>query len=225
MGEAAKTPALDLEKLYQNRFDDAEKLRKARVWRVVVSQFLQRWVPRDAAVLDLGCGYGEFLNHVQCARRIGVDFNADAQRHLDPGIEFHRADVTDLRFLSDATVDVVFTSNLLEHLDDKAHVERLIREAHRVLKPGGHFIALGPNMRALHGSYWDFWDHSVAITDKSLCEVLAYLDFDVVNCIPRFLPYTTQSSLPQAPWLVALYLKFPPAWRILGGQFLIRARR
>jgi hypothetical protein len=43
--------------------------------------------------------------------------------------------------------------------------------------------------------------------------------------IPRFLPYTTKSRLPQAPWLVSLYLRFPLVWRILGKQTLVVASK
>jgi hypothetical protein len=39
----------------------------------------------------------------------------------------------------------------------------------------------------------------------------------------RFLPYTTRSALPQASWLIRLYLKIPLAWLLFGRQFLLRA--
>ena len=41
------------------------------------------------------------------------------------------------------TLDVVFTSNFLEHLPDKASVERTVAEAQRCLKNGGLLICLG----------------------------------------------------------------------------------
>lgn len=114
---------------------------------------------------------------------------------------------------------------MMEHLRGKHDVERLLIEVRRVLIPGGHFIALGPNMRFLPGRYWDFWDHVVPITDKSLLEILTYLDFHIIDCHPKFLPYTTQSRYPRAPALVRLYLKMPLAWKIIGRQFLIRGRK
>lgn len=43
--------------------------------------------------------------------------------------------------------------------------------------------------------------------------------------IPRFLPYTTKSRLPQAPWLIRLYLRVPLAWWLLGKQALVVAER
>lgn len=222
----AEFPArVNVEKLYRHRFSADAKRSKEKVWRIVVSQFFQRWIAPSDTVLDLGCGYGEFLNNVVCDRRIGVDFNPDSVAHLDRAIEFHRGDVTQLDFLGDNSVDVVFTSNMLEHLRGKAEVERLVSEAWRVLAPGGHFIAMGPNMRYLHGRYWDFWDHNVAITDESLVELLAYSDFQIADCHPRFLPYTTRSGYPKAPALVGLYLRTPLAWRVMGKQFLVRAQK
>jgi dolichol-phosphate mannosyltransferase len=222
------TPAatiLDVNKLYQHRFPALVKQQKERVWKVMVSRFFQPWIPTTDIIVDLGCGYGEFLNHIQGGRRIGVDFNSDAPGHLSAGIEFHQGDVTDLQFLDDDSVDTIFTSNMLEHLESKAHVERLVIEAYRVLKPDGQFIAMGPNMRFLPGLYWDFWDHIVAITDRSLVELLEYTGFTIERVYPKFLPYTTQSKYPQNAFLVGLYLKFPPAWSVLGKQFLIRARK
>jgi dolichol-phosphate mannosyltransferase len=232
-GTARETPrefveavtGADVQRIYRHRFSEADRKAKAEIWRVVVEAGLQRWIPANATVLDIGCGYGEFLNHVRCARRIGVDLNPDSRAALAKEIEFHVGDVRDLGFLPDASVDVAFTSNLLEHLPSKKDVEALLSEARRVLKPGGHVIALGPNLRFLPGDYWDFWDHLTPITDRSLVEVLENLGFQPTDCIPRWLPYTTRSALPQATFLVRLYLAVPFAWRFLGGQFLIRARK
>jgi dolichol-phosphate mannosyltransferase len=222
---AGKTAADVVRTIYDRRFDDASRDRKAQVWRVIVEHHLQRWVRPSDTVLDVGSGFGEFLNHVKCTRRIGVDLNPDSKNHLEPGIEFHQADATRLSMIADESVDVVFSSNFMEHLPDKGAVEGMIDEVFRILRRGGHFIALGPNVRVLPGDYWDFWDHHVAISDRSLTELLETRGFQVTDAVPRFLPYTTRSSLPQAPWLVRLYLAFPPMWRVLGGQFLIRAEK
>ena len=219
------TTGLDTVRLYNLRFDRASVTRKARLWEVIVRRFFQRWVGPDDVVLDLGCGYGEFINNIRCRRRLAVDLNPDSAGFLDQDVEYHRTSVCDLAFLGDASVDVVFTSNLMEHLPDKPAVVRMLSESCRVLKPGGHFVAMGPNIRLLPGTYWDFWDHIVPISDRSLAEVLTTLGFQVVTCLPRFLPYTTCSSLPQSPWLVRLYLALPMFWPLFGRQFLLRARK
>ena len=184
-------------------------------------------------VLDVACGTGVVA--VTAARRganvRGLDLSPvlleHARRNAQTAgvdIEFSEGDVEALPY-ADASFDVVFTSNLLEHLPSKSDVEELLRDVSRVLKRGGHLIALGPNLRFLPGEYWDFWDHHTGITDRSLVELLSTLDFSVADCIPRFLPYTTRSALPCTPWLVRLYLKLPLAWTFLGKQFLIRAMK
>ena len=215
----------DLQRLYRHRFDEASREAKQRLWKVLVESFFQKYVKPDAAVLDLGCGFGEFLNHVRCDRRVGVDLNPEATRYLAPGIEFHAGDVCKLTMLPEASLDLVFSSNLMEHLPSKEAAEQMLREARRVLKPGGQLLLMGPNLRYLPGEYWDFWDHKLPITDRSLAEVLGSLDFKVVEQRARFLPYTTRSALPQADWLVRLYLQLPFAWIFFGRQFLLRAIR
>jgi SAM-dependent methyltransferase len=215
----------EVQRIYRKRFPDHKLAAKSRTWSVIVRHFLSRWIRPGDTVLDLGCGYGEFLNYVQAARRIGVDINPDSPAHLDQSIEFFQKDVCDLNFLADSSIDLVFTSNLMEHLPGKREVERMVREAWRVLRPGGCFIMMGPNIRMLPGVYWDFWDHIVPISDRSLRELLENVEFEILDLYPRFLPYTTRSWIPKHSALVRLYLNFPPAWKIMGRQFLIRAKK
>lgn len=229
MGASRKNhqPAIggdDLQKLYRQRFGHNLEARSA-LWSVLVRDFFQAWIKRSDTVVDLGCGYGEFLNHVKAARRIGVDLNPDSGNLLEQGIEFYHCRADDLSALEEESVDVVFTSNVLEHLQSKAEVDRTIAEVRRVLKPGGHFIALGPNIRFVAGEYWDFWDHMVPISDRSLIEVLGIHQFKILDTHDRFLPYSTYSPLPQAPFLVQLYLRSRSAWPLFGKQFLIRAQK
>lgn len=212
-------------RIYRRRFPRPGRQAKAAIWKVLVENFFQRWIGPDDVVVDLGCGFGEFLNHLRCGRKIGVDMNPDSAEHLAGNVEFHASDVCDLSFLPDGQAGTVFTSNLMEHLPDKAAVETMLRQARRVLTPGGQFIAMGPNLRCVGGRYWDFWDHHVPITDRSLVEVLDLVGFETVECIPRFLPYTTCSRIPRNPALVRWYLRLPPIWRIFGQQFLVRARK
>ena len=216
---------VDLREIYRARFSAAAREAKERVWKVLVEAYFQQWVRPADTVLDLGCGAGEFLKYLCCGRKIGVDLNPENGQALPSDVEFHAGQASQLGFLAGESVDLVFASNLLEHLADPEEVEKLIEEAWRVLTWGGHLLAMGPNLRFLGGSYWDFWDHRVPITDRSLVEVLGVLGFRVVDCIPRFLPYTTRSAFPQRPWLVRGYLKMPWAWPLLGRQFLIRASK
>ncbi len=211
--------------LYDVRFSSGERDRKAGVWHVLVSRVFQPWIPDGAVVLDLGCGFGEFSNNVIAARRIAVDVSEESRAFLDPEIDFRAGDIGAIPWVADNTVDVVFTSNVLEHLSDRDHVVRAVGEARRVLKPGGVFIAMGPNIRYLAGPYWDFWDHVVPISDRSICELLETMHFEIVDAVPRFLPYTTKGRLPASGSLLALYLRMRVFWPLFGRQFLVRARK
>ncbi len=217
--------SLDLTGVYRRRFPPGERRRRAQVWRVLCRDFFQRYVAPDATVLDLGAGYCEFINHIECGRKVVVDLGEISAEFAGPDVEVHRGSATDLSAIGDAAVDVVFMSNLLEHMTDKDEVVAVILEVARVLKVGGRVVVLQPNIRFAYREYWDFFDHNVPLSDRSLVEVLELGGFEIERVIPRFLPYTTRSSLPQHPVLVALYLRFPPVWRLLGGQALVVARK
>lgn len=215
----------DLAGLYRNRFDDRDLAAKRRLWRVLCRHFFQRYVAKDAVLLDLACGYGEFLHGIDAAEKHGLDLNPGGARHLPPDAHFHLGDARHAPDLPSGVFDVIFCSNFLEHLRGKSEVSRVLAEALRLLKPGGRLLLMGPNVRALPGAYWDFWDHHLPLSERSLGEGLLIAGFALERVIGRFLPYSTKSYLPRAPLLVAGYLHCPPAWRILGRQFFIAARK
>jgi SAM-dependent methyltransferase len=217
---------MDLTQLYRNRFDEADRARKARVWDVLYRRVFGRWVDPEGTVLDVGAGFCEFINAARAKRRIAVDLNPDARQFADSGVELHTVSASHLDFLGNGTVDVVFSSNFLEHLPDKDEVSNVTREILRVLRPGGTLMLMGPNVRLIPGAYWDFFDHHVALSERSLCELLVLNGFEIAHVEGRFLPYTTRSALPQAPWLVALYLMLRPlSSAVLGKQFFVVAKK
>jgi len=209
-----------VERLYQARFSDRELKEKDAVWKEICS-YLQRQIGETDTVLDIGCGFGEFLRHIKAGKKIGVDQNAGVQPFLSEDTELHTSDSFAFRFLDDESVDVCFTSNFFEHLPDKTAMDQVLHAAYRVLKPGGRFIAIQPNILYAKESYWDFYDHHIPLTHRSCEEGFLKAGFVVSKVVPRFLPYTTKSRIPKIPILVRLYLRFPLAWRFLGKQFLI----
>jgi SAM-dependent methyltransferase len=212
----------DLQRIYAQRFAGAAAYRLA-VWRVLLADFFQPFIRPDAAVLDLGCGYGEFINQVRCGRRFAMDLNPEAPQRIAPGVECLLQDCSAPWRLPDHSLDVVFTSNFFEHLPDKAALGRTLDEARRCLKPGGLLIAMGPNIKAVPGAYWDFWDHYLPLTEQSLGEALTNRGYTLRRCHARFLPYTMAGG-PQYPlFFLRAYLHLPLAWRLFGKQFLVVA--
>lgn len=215
----------ELSELYQIRFAQEELPRKNAIWQEICGGFLQRFVKPSDTVVDVACGYGEFLNNIHAGEKIAVDLNPDARKFLQGNVEFHHCAATVLGNVVRGRADAVFTSNFLEHLPDKPTLDVFLDQVLQALKPGGRYLILGPNLRYLPGEYWDFYDHHLGLTHLSLSEALKLRGFEVEVCIDRFLPYTTQGALPTHPLLVRAYLKMPFAWRFLGKQFFIVARK
>lgn len=184
--------------------------------------FFPKTGPQNSAVLDLGCGYGEFINQVRAQKKFGMDMNPDSPKFLAPGVEFLAQDCSQPWPLENGALDVVFTSNFFEHLPDKAALGRTLDEIRRCLKPGGgRLIAMGPNIKRTGGAYWDFWDHYLPLTEQSLGEDLENRGFQIKKRTPSFLPYTMAGKKPAPAFLGKSYLKLPIAWPFFGQQFLV----
>jgi len=214
----------DLDVEYRRRFARVAAYRES-VWRILVADCFQRYVDPDGVVLDLGSGWGEFIRNVRAARRVAMDLNPEMPGRVGPGVEAILHDCSQPWPLADDSLDTVFTSNFFEHLPDKDALRRTVREACRCLKPGGRLVCMGPNIDVVQGAYWHFWDHFLPLTDASLGELLGLTGFAVERSVRRFLPYTMSQGFRPPPFLVRLYLRCPPAWRVLGKQFLVVARK
>jgi SAM-dependent methyltransferase len=198
----------------------ADPRRKA-LWRALWRYHFRWFVDPQDCVLDLGSGYGEFINEVIARRRIAVDSWADFPRFLAPGIEAVVGCVTELGFLDDGTVDFAFASNLFEHLrqEDLAAVLEALRWK---LAPAGTLTILQPNYRFAYREYFDDYTHIAVYSHISLCDFLIANNYEILDAKPRFLPLTIKSRLPVSPLLIRAYLASP--FKPGGKQMLIRAR-
>jgi ubiquinone/menaquinone biosynthesis C-methylase UbiE len=218
-------PWLNVESLYENRFGGSKLKGRKALWQVLCQNFFQNYIPKDSAVLDIGAGYCEFINNIDCAQKYAIDLNKNTVQFADPNVKVFICPSEDMSPISDESIDIVFMSNFLEHLESRKQILQTLEEALRVLKPAGSILILMPNIRYLYKEYWDFLDHRIPLSDKSVIEALLITGFKIKQSISKFLPYTTKSKFPQLPFLVRLYLKMPLAWKIFGKQAFIVARK
>ena len=211
-----------LPELYNARFDEREATAKDTIWREIV-RFLTRYIDPAAPVMDLACDRGHFIRHVTASERWATDIR-DMRSALPADIRFVQSSGLDLAaVVPNGYFGTVFMSNYLEHLDSSDAVIDQLRVARQLLRPGGRVIVLQPNIRLVGPRYWDFIDHKVALTERSLLEAAELAELLPVELITRFLPYSTKGRLPADPRLVRAYLAFRPAWRLMGRQTLLVA--
>ena len=138
-----------------------------------LEELYRRWVLRDhvrfvaralqdveaGVILDIGCGGGLFpgMLRERGYRAVGLDVSVQAaalawKRHGVPAVagELGRCPI------APETCAAVTMFHVLEHLD---HPECYLREAHRLLRPGGRLIVQVPNAAswqfALLGAAWN----------------------------------------------------------------------
>jgi SAM-dependent methyltransferase len=109
-------------------------------WLYHRDQFLDLLPPPGRRTLDVGCGEGRLSRDLKALGHavVAVDGSPTmvaAAREADPAIEVHLADAASLP-LPDGYADLVVAFMSLQDVADAAEA---IREAHRVLVPGGHF--------------------------------------------------------------------------------------
>lgn len=213
-----------LQKEYVLRFSHIRRYRQ-QVWKILCADYFNRYISPNSSVLDLGSGWGEFINNINAAKKYAMDLNPDSETHLSPEVFFLQQDCSDTWELPNESLDVVFSSNFLEHLPDKSYIERTIAESNRCLRNDGQIILMGPNIKYINGAYWDFWDHFIPLTEQSISEALNLQGFEIITKLPRFLPYSMSTGRTPPLIFLKLYLQLSWIWPVFGKQFLVIAQK
>lgn len=167
---------------------DTDAIRRGGVF---LHHLVRRHFPanRQAAILDLGCGYGSLIYHAREAGYVnvaGVDRSpqqvAEAQRLGIEGVV--EGDILDyLASTADGSQDVVLTFDVIEHFT-REELLPFVDEVHRVLKVGGRWIIHTPNGESPLSNRIRYGDltHEQAFTRTSLGQLLLSSGFRSLEC-------------------------------------------
>jgi SAM-dependent methyltransferase len=214
---------MNYQRLYEFRFADVDQSARTAVW-VEIADSIHGLLGRPRRVLDPAAGRGEFINAVPAQERWAVDQVAYEEGTYAPGVQSVVSDIFEAE-LPKAHFDAVWVSNFLEHLTTQEAVATFLERMRETLAPGGRIAIMGPNFRYCMNEYFDMADHTLIFTHKAIAEHVYAAGFSPERVEPRFLPYSFTGRLPPSPSLTRLYLRTPAAWRLLGKQFLVVARR
>lgn len=159
---------------------------------VTLNQLLKaiRLLPirKSIKILDIGCGTGFWLEFIAQRKKniqlVGIDLLGDCfdkricKRHSQ--IKFIRADALQLPF-KDEGFDLVYSLDVIEHFSTEKDVNRFLKEAYRVLRPGGLLVIQTPNRRRLSMRFRELlgkrnWPYHLG-THKVLGEVTHYREY------------------------------------------------
>lgn len=187
---------------------------------------IARYVRRDArevgTLMELGAGYCDFVNQFPADKKIAFDLNPEMRAYAGPDVDLRIEDATLLASVSNQSIDLIFASNFLEHLEGD-EVDSLLGRCFEVLRSGGKLILIQPNHRLCAESYFDDPTHKTVFDDANVGEWLARHGLKVRKLIPGFLPFSMNGRLPKSGVLTGLYLLSP--WKPLAAQMYVVAER
>ena len=159
-------------------------------------------------ILEPGCGRGEFLNGF---RKMGMDvygcdLSPQAGEDLE-GIVVKQVDIENESLpYDDNYFDVVYSKSLLEHLWKP---DLYLKEARRILKPGGMILTLVPDWEANYKIYFDDYTHRTPFTKVSLRDIYRMCNYSDVRVV-KFRQLPIVWKLPVLNYFCAFIAPFVP---------------
>ncbi len=112
---------------------------------------------KNGHLLDVGCGAGHGMEMLERYgwKTTGTDFDPLAIANAkSKGLDVYLGELEDQHF-ADNSFDAVLLSHVIEHVP---HPIQLLKECHRVLKPGGHLVVITPNAASTgHKQFGQSW--------------------------------------------------------------------
>jgi SAM-dependent methyltransferase len=144
-----------------------------------------RQLPRfSGAMLSAGCAERWYFDWISArtghhGRHIGIEFYSPQPADLPDNVEWIANTAGDMNAVADATCDVVFSGQNLEHLWPQ-DVIGFFLESYRVLKQGGLLIVDSPNRLITEPLVWSHPEHTVELTPEEARRLTELSGFEVI---------------------------------------------
>ncbi|MDR2863902.1 MAG: metalloregulator ArsR/SmtB family transcription factor [Puniceicoccales bacterium] len=156
-----------------------------RSWEAI-GHLLFQLVPR-LCIADLGAGEGvisqllarqaEFVHCIDNSVRMVEVGSQLAAKHDIGNLKYRLGDIEDVP-LDDASVDIALLSQALHHAQ---HPEKALREAHRILKPGGKLLVLDLKQHTFEKARELYADRWLGFSENQLCDWLVHVGFKKIQ--------------------------------------------
>jgi hypothetical protein len=145
---------------------------------------LIRDMPRaENVLLSAGCAgtwYFNWINEVygHVPSHIGVEFYTPPPERLDDNVTWIANTAGDMRDVGDASVDVLFSGQNLEHLWPSETIGFFL-EAARTVRAGGFIVVDSPNRLITEELCWSHPEHTIEFTPEEATKLATLSGFDV----------------------------------------------
>ncbi|MFH1045737.1 MAG: class I SAM-dependent methyltransferase [Candidatus Omnitrophota bacterium] len=185
--------------------------RRVKDFEAIYAGYLPK--EKNARILDLGCGMGNFLYYLKkngYTNFQGIDIGKEA-------IEFCRANVTDRATLIDNLADylnshlnefdMIVMADVIEHLPKSETIE-VLELTRNSLKDGGTLFITTGNITTLSSKYFRYmaFDHEIVYSEYSLRQVLTVAGFRNIAVFGNKNPFRT--NIKRIVWLLSQRLWF-----------------
>ncbi len=123
----------------------------AVAWRSPLTPLIEAALPRSGPILEAGCGLGQYvvLLRERGYALLGVDWSFETLRRCRKSFPAAPVSVMDLRALGvrDGVVAAYLSLGVVEH--DPGGPHTILKEAHRILAPGGSLILSVPYLNGV----------------------------------------------------------------------------
>jgi len=204
---------------HETRFSHDRK--RDIAWKTIC-KYLQRFIGTNETILDLGAGYCDFINNIQGGSKHALDIFPEIKKYASTDVIPYPQSCADLSNFQKESIDVVFASNLLEHLT-REDADATLKEIFRVLRAGGRVITIQPNFTYCYRHYFDDYTHIQIYTHAGLSDLLQSHGFSLTYVKGRFLPFSVKTRFPVLPIIIHAYMRSPI--KPFAGQMLHVAQK